>query len=290
MNKTTITGETVIAGVFGWPVKHSLSPVFQNAAFQFYKLNWVYLPFEVNPQNLKTAVEAIKVFGMKGVNVTIPHKKEVVRYLDSIDEEVKILGVANTIVNDNGFLKGYTTDGEGFLRSLKEEGNFLPDKKFVFLFGAGGSAFAIAGALIRNNIAGLVICNRTIEKAHLLKEHLKKHFRFENIEIIPFEKRNNTEIWKNINLIVNTTSVGMKSDDIILVEKDNIYEDVFVYDIVYNRETFLISCAKQKNVRYLDGLSMLIFQGAISFTLWTGLDAPIDIMKNSIAEFKNKPK
>ncbi|MCM8825879.1 MAG: hypothetical protein NC937_07085, partial [Candidatus Omnitrophica bacterium] len=132
----SITGETTLTGVFGWPVKHSLSPVFQNAAFHFYNLNWVYIPFEVKPEHLKVALDAIRIFSIKGVNITIPHKKEVVKHLDDMDEEVRILGVANTIVNENGLLKGYTTDGMGFLRSLKEDGNFSPKEKLVFLFGA----------------------------------------------------------------------------------------------------------------------------------------------------------
>ncbi|MCM8764298.1 MAG: shikimate dehydrogenase [Candidatus Omnitrophica bacterium] len=288
MKKICITGETTLTGVFGWPVKHSLSPIFQNAAFHFYNLNWIYVPFEVKPEHLKNAVDAIRIFSIKGINITIPHKKDVVNHLDGVDEEVQILGVANTIVNENGFLKGYTTDGIGFLRSLKEDGKFSPREKLVFLFGAGGSAFAIAGSLVKSGISGILICNRTIEKAQLLKEHLKKNFRFENIEIIPFEKRNDCKIWKKVDLIVNTTSVGMKDDDISLVESKNLSEEVFVYDIVYNRETALILSAKQKNIGYLNGLSMLVFQGAVSFTLWTGMDAPIKEMKKSLSGFIKK--
>ncbi|HOK79303.1 MAG TPA: shikimate dehydrogenase [bacterium] len=281
-----ITGETIITGVFGYPVRHSLSPVFQNAAFQYMNLNWVYIPFEVSPHNLKDAVKSVRIFSFKGVNITIPHKKEVVEYLDVLDEEVKLLGVANTIVNKNGCLTGYSTDGEGFLRSLKEDGNFICEKKIVFLFGAGGSSFAITGALVRAGISELKICNRTIEKAVILKEHIRKCFNFENVEIVPFEKRNDSGIWKNIDLIVNTTSVGMKDDDVVLVDEKNLKENMFVYDIVYNRETSLITSAKKKNVKCLDGLSMLVFQGAVSFTLWTGLDAPVSVMKESLSLYR----
>ncbi|MGC8805817.1 MAG: shikimate dehydrogenase family protein, partial [Candidatus Ratteibacteria bacterium] len=231
-------------------------------------------------------VESIRIFSIKGVNITIPHKKEIVKCLDFLDDEVKILGVSNTIVNENGFLKGYTTDGPGFLRSLKEDGEFFPEKKAVFLFGAGGSTFAIAGALVRTGISELKICNRTIEKAVILKEHIKSCFNFENVEIVPFDKRNDSGIWKNIDLIVNTTSVGMKDDEVVLVDEKNLKENMFIYDIVYNRETALIKSAKKKNIRCLDGLSMLVFQGAVSFTLWTGLDAPISIMKESLVSYR----
>jgi len=283
-----LNGETVITGVFGWPVKHSLSPVFQNAAFQHLKLNWVYVPFEVRPEYLKDAVEAIKIFSIKGINITIPHKKDVIQYLDIVDSEVKILGVANTIVNDGGILKGYTTDGKGFLRSLKEDGQFNPAGKNIFIFGAGGSAFAIAGALVQSGILSLFICNRTEEKAIMLKNHIKDIFDFKNVEIIPFDKRNDPKIWKTIDLLINTTSVGMKNDDIILVDDRNLDENIFVYDIVYNRETALIKMARKKKIQCLDGLSMLVFQGAVSFSLWTGLDAPIDVMKQSLIEYKKE--
>lgn len=286
MGKMQITGETTITGVFGYPVKHSLSPVFQNAAFQHCGLNWVYIPFEVSPENLGKAVEAIRFFSMKGMNITIPHKKNVLKYLDFLDEEVKLLGVANTIVNEDGFLKGYTTDGIGFLRSLKEDGNFNPEKKNVFLFGAGGAGFALTGSLVNAGISRLVICNRTYEKAVIMKTHLKKYFSFENTEIVQFEERNQSSLWKGIDLIVNTTSVGMKDEDIVLVEEENLNEAMFIYDIVYNRKTKLIKSAAKRGIRYLDGLSMLVFQGAVSFTLWTGIEAPIDIMKKSLIEYR----
>lgn len=286
MEKMQITGETTITGVFGYPVKHSLSPVFQNAAFQHCGLNWVYIPFEVAPEILGKAVEAIRIFSMKGMNITIPHKKNILKYIDFIDDEVRLLGVANTIINEDGFLKGYTTDGIGFLRSLKEDGNFNIEKKNVFLFGAGGSGFAISGSLVNAGISRLIICNRTYEKALILKNHLKKHFGFENTEIVQFQERNQSSLWREIDLIVNTTSIGMKDEDIVLVEEKNLDERMFIYDIVYNRKTKLIKSAEKLGIRYLDGLSMLVFQGAVSFTLWTGMDAPIDIMKKSLIEYR----
>ncbi|MCM8811101.1 MAG: shikimate dehydrogenase, partial [Candidatus Omnitrophica bacterium] len=130
-----IKGTTKVTGVFGYPVSHSLSPVFQNSAFKYLGLDYVYIPFEVKPQDLKEAVKAIKIFHWIGVNVTIPHKKQVIKYLDELDENSKILKVVNTIHNTDGKLKGYTTDGEGFLRSLKEDGKFKPEGKNVFILG-----------------------------------------------------------------------------------------------------------------------------------------------------------
>ncbi|MCM8818649.1 MAG: shikimate dehydrogenase [Candidatus Omnitrophica bacterium] len=277
-----IKGTTKITGVFGYPVSHSLSPLFQNAAFQHLGLNYVYIPFEVRPEDLKEAVNAIKIFNWVGINITIPHKKEVLKYLDELDKTSKILGVVNTIHNINGKLKGYTTDGDGFISSLKEDGKFNPERKNVFIIGAGGSSYAISGALIKSKINSIFLTNRTYENSVKLREHLIKNLKFKNIEIIEFEKRNDEKIWQNIDLLVNTTSVGMKKNDPLLIEKKNIEKVKFVYDIVYNRKTELLKSAEDLKIPNLDGISMLIYQGAISFEIWTSKKAPIDIMKKAI--------
>lgn len=281
-----IKGTTKITGVFGYPVSHSLSPIFQNAAFEYLGFDWIYIPLEVKPENLKIAVEAIRVFNWIGVNVTIPHKKQVIKFIDELDETSKILGVVNTIHNIDGKLKGYTTDGDGFLRSLKEDGKFEVKDKTVFILGAGGSSYAISGALIKEGVKKIYICNRTHERAIELKEHLDKNLNFKEVEIIKFEKRNDRKIWEGIDLLVNTTSVGMKENDPLLIEKDNIERVKFVYDIVYNRKTELIKEAENLKISFLDGLSMLVYQGAISFEIWTGKKAPIEVMKNSIINVK----
>ncbi len=279
-----IKGTTKVTGVFGYPVSHSLSPVFQNSAFKYLGLDYVYIPFEVKPQDLKEAVKAIKIFHWIGVNVTIPHKKQVIKYLDELDENSKILKVVNTIHNTDGKLKGYTTDGEGFLRSLKEDGKFKPEGKNVFILGAGGSSYAICGALINEKVNSIFITNRTLENAKKLKKNLVEKLKFKNIEIIEFEKRNDKKIWQNIDLLINTTSVGMKENDPLLIEKENIEMVKFVYDIVYNRKTELLKTAENLKIPYLDGISMLVYQGAISFEIWTGKKAPVDIMKKAVYE------
>ncbi len=277
-----IKGTTKITGVFGYPVSHSLSPVFQNAAFEFLGLDYIYIPLEVKPENLKIATEALRIFNWIGVNVTIPHKKEIMKYIDELDETSKILGVVNTIHNIDGKLKGYITDGDGFIRSLKENGNFIPEGKNIFILGAGGSSYAICGALIKEKVNYIFISNRTYENALKLRKHLNKKLNFKNVEVIPFEKRNEKYIWENIDLLINTTSVGMKENDPLLIEKVNIEKVKFVYDIVYNRKTELLKVAEELKIKNLDGLSMLIYQGAISFEIWTGKKAPIEIMKKSL--------
>lgn len=279
-----IKGTTKITGVFGYPVKHSLSPIFQNAAFEYLGLDYVYIPLEVKPEDLKHAVESIRIFKWIGVNVTIPHKKQIIKYLDELDKISEILDVVNTIHNISGKLKGYTTDGDGFIKSLKEDGKFSPKEKNIFLLGAGGSAYAICGALINEKVNSIFITNRTLENAVKLKNHLMEKLKFKNIEIIEFEKRNDKKIWQNIDLLINTTSIGMRENDPLLIEKNNIEKVKFVYDIVYNRKTELLKSAEELKIPNLDGISMLVYQGAISFEIWTGEKAPIDIMKKAIYE------
>ena len=281
-----IKGTTKITGVFGYPVSHSLSPVFQNAAFEYLGLDYVYIPFEIKPEDLKKGVESIKIFNWVGINVTIPHKKEILKYIDEIDETSEILEVVNTIHNIGGKLKGYTTDGDGFIMSLREDGKFNPEGKNIFIIGAGGSSYAICGALIKKKVNHIFITNRTYENSMKLKEHLYYKLNFKNVEIIEFEKRNEKGIWEKVDLLVNTTSIGMKENDPLLIKRENIEKVKFVYDIVYNRKTELLKEAENLKIPYLDGLSMLVYQGAISFEIWTGKKAPVEIMKKSLKHIK----
>lgn len=276
-----ITGTTKITGVFGYPVKHSLSPVFQNAAFQYLGLDYVYIPLEVAPEDIGKAVDGIRVMNFVGVNLTIPHKKTVIPCIDEVDEEAEIVGAVNTIVNKNGRLKGYNTDGDGFILSIKEKCISLKGEN-IFILGAGGAAYAIAVALIKEEIGRIYICNRTEKNAVMLKEHLSGKFKFKNVIVIPFNDRNAKKYWDDIGIIVNTTSVGMKEGDTLLINPEIIKRTKFVYDIIYNRKTELIKVAEKENIPFLDGLSMLVYQGAVSFELWTGIKAPIEVMKKSV--------
>ena len=281
-----ITGTTRITGVFGYPVKHSLSPVFQNAAFGNLGLDCIYIPLEIKPENLDKGIEAIRTFSFLGVNVTIPHKIHIVDFLDEVDSKVEILGVANTVHNIDGKLKGYTTDGDGFIRSLKEDGKYDPRNKNVFLFGAGGSSYAISGALAKQGINKLFLCNRTHAKTLRLQKYLEDKLGFTRSEVIPFEERNERLPKQGIDLVVNTTSIGMEKEQIRLVEPENFHSGMFIYDIVYNRKTELIRCSENLKIPHLAGLSMLIYQGAVSFEIWTGEKAPIEVMKQSLSNIR----
>ena len=284
-----IKGTTKITGVFGYPVSHSLSPVFQNAAFDSLSLDFVYIPFEVKPVFIKEAIEAIRFLNFRGINLTIPHKKDGYYLVDELDEEAKHLKVVNTIKNEDGKLIGYITDGSGFVRSIKEDGKVELKNKNVYLLGAGGAGWAISGAIVKEKIRKLLITNRTMEKAIAIKNHLKENFNFTSVELIDFENRNGIN-FQDIDIIINTTSVGMEEGDIVLIKEEKIKKNIFIYDIIYNRKTELIKTAEKLNLPHLNGLSMLVYQGAISFEIWTGKKAPIDIMKNSLYNFLKEKK
>lgn len=284
-----IKGTTKITGVFGYPVSHSLSPVFQNAAFDSLSLDFIYIPFEVKPVFIKEAIESIRFLNFRGINLTIPHKKDGYYLVDELDEEAKHLKVVNTIKNEDGKLIGYITDGSGFVRSIKEDGKVELKNKNVYLLGAGGAGWAISGAIVKEKIRKLLITNRTMEKAIAIKNHLKENFNFTSVELIDFKNRNGIN-FQDIDIIINTTSVGMKEGDIVLIKEEKIKKNIFIYDIIYNRKTELIKTAEKLNLPHLDGLSMLVYQGAISFEIWTGKKAPIDIMKNSLYNFLKEKK
>jgi len=278
-----------IVGVFGYPIAHTLSPLFQNAAFKELGLDFVYLPFLVKPEDLKKAVEAIKALNMVGVNVTIPHKKTVLSYLDELSPEAKKIEAVNTIHHCQGKLIGYNTDGEGFINSLREKGRFEPEGKNVYLLGAGGAAYGISHSLIKAGIKSLTLTNRTKEKGELLLNHLKRVFPQKCLlRFIEFHKRNSRTLLKKIDLLVNATSIGMDANDSLLINPEIFSKKIFIYDIVYNKnkKSKLIKAAIERKLPCLGGEEMLIYQGAVSFEIWTKRKAPIKIMKKAIRDEK----
>jgi len=275
-----INGETEIYGIFGYPVKHSKSPVFQNPAFSFYNLNSVYIPFEVEPSKLEEGIKSLKVLNIKGINITIPHKEEAVKYLDELSEEVKYIKAVNTVKNIDGYLIGYNTDAYGFITGLKEIEKDLTEKN-ILVIGAGGASRGVIYSLIKEGINKIFLANRTLERAKKIVEDFKALNRFieDIIEIIPQK-----DIEKFINksdIIVNTTPVGLREGDSWLFDYNLLKEKHTVVDIVY-KKTPLIEIAIKKGCKWQDGYPMLLYQGAKSFEIWTGRKAPIDIMKKAL--------
>ncbi|MEE9613633.1 MAG: shikimate dehydrogenase [Thermodesulfobacteriota bacterium] len=272
-----VSGTTRITGIFGDPVGHTLSPAVQNAAFEELELDMVYLPFHVREEALAGAVGAIRALNMAGVNVTIPHKESVTALLDEVDEDARNTGAVNTVVNTDGRLVGYNTDGKGFLASLAEETNFNPGGKVVMLLGAGGAARGILAALLKERPKKVIIANRTSSRAEALAEEFAGKFPDVEVEAAGL---NHGPALEETELLVNSTSAGMEGKDVLDIPLEKLRPDAIVSDIVYSPlETALLKGAEKRGLRTHGGLGMLVHQGALGFELWTGKKAPIDIMR-----------
>ena len=261
-----LSGRTEVYGVIGYPVSHSLSPVFQNAAFSFLGIDAVYVPFEIKPEDLREALAGLKKARVRGLNVTIPHKEAVVGLADWVSQEVEAIGAANTLLFSEGRTLAYNTDWIGFLRSVEEIVDL--DGKRVLLLGAGGSARAVAYALKRRSCQ-VYIWNRTKSRAEDLAERF-------GLEVVGSPE----EILGSVDLVVNTTSVGLRDEE-KLFNYDLLTQDHVVVDLIY-RETPLIKAAREKGCLWQNGFPMLVHQGAESFRIWTGCEPPLKIMKRSL--------
>jgi shikimate dehydrogenase len=275
-----ISGKTQVCGVIGDPITHTLSPAMQNAAFKHLKLDFVFLAFRVKTADLENAMRGMRGLGIRGLNVTMPHKTAIIRYLDDLDSNVKFLGSANTILNDAGKLSGFNTDGDGALHALRENGT-NPEGKNVLLLGAGGAAKAIAYALAQE-AGALCILNRVPEKAAVLADALNRVFgkKIMGGALSPSAVQKNLQ---DADILVNATSVGMHPNiNQSLVASQWLKPDLAVMDIVYNPvETKLAKDAKAAGAHVISGVEMLLYQGAASFQIWTGHAAPIEVMRTA---------
>ena len=264
-------------GILGYPLAHSISPVFQQAALDCLGLDIRYLAWETEPAVLKDKVEALRDADILGANVTVPHKERVLTMLDDLDPTARDIGGVNTIVNNNGSLKGYNTDAPGFMRSFREDGIFDPRGSRAVVLGAGGAGRAVAYALVEAGVTSLVIVNRTLERAEALAEQLRCR-----IKGVVIEARREAQAGIEYDLLVNCTSIGMKHSSMegcLPAPVEFIRRRALIYDLVYNPpETPLLKAAKELGAKTVGGLKMLIYQGAISFELWTGRQAPLGIM------------
>ncbi len=261
-----IDSSTNLFCIFGNPVKQSLSPVIHNALFDHYNLNSVYLAF--NPENIKAAVDSVRTLNIKGASITIPFKIEVMKNIDKISIEAERIGSVNTLVNSDGVVKGYNTDGYGILQPLKDLGINLNGKKILIL-GNGGSARSTAFSLI-NNEAEVVISGRSDEKIKTLASDLNKiKNSADSINLNFLDK----DFMKNIDVIINTTPVGMTPDDRSTpIDASLLNEKHIVFDIVYKPDkTQLLLAAEAKGCTVIKGINMLIYQAMKQFELWTGI-------------------
>jgi shikimate dehydrogenase len=276
-----ISGRTRVCGIIGDPIEHSLSPVMHNAAFQELNLDFVYVAFRVKKNELREAILGARSLDVHGLNVTMPHKNAVMKYLDEIDPTARSIGAVNTILNDKGRLMGYNTDGAGALKALKENGVGLEGKKLLLL-GAGGAGRAIA-FYAAQEVEELKILNRTTQKAKELAEALRKKFG-KKIDGNSLSAKIIKEELGDADILINATSVGMHPDvDRSLVDPSWLRRDLCVMDIVYNPiETKLAKDARLTGAKVVSGIEMLVYQGAVSFEIWTNHQAPVKVMKEAV--------
>lgn len=278
-----ISTETKIIGLLGYPLIQSYSPVMQNTAFQECKLNKTYIPIEVKHNDLDTVVKGISKMNFDGFNITKPYKIDIIKYLDEIDEYARLIGAVNTVKISNGILKGFNTDGTGFLRSFEEGAKTKIDGKNVFILGSGGAARAIAITLALNKAEKIYICNRTYEKAVSLAADVSK---LRNCVAIPMEYKEMKKAINDSHILINTTSVGMFPNiDESPLNSDLFDKNLIVCDIVYNpMKTKLLKDAEEKGCKIVPGLSMFVYQGAEAFEIWTNTKAPTEIMFKVVEE------
>jgi shikimate dehydrogenase len=281
--KGITSGKTIVCGIIGDPIEHSMSPVMHNAAFQALGLDYAYVPFKVKSLELRKAIEGIRGLNIRGVNVTVPHKIAVMQFLDRVEPLAEKIGAINTIVNDAGILTGYNTDAAGFLQVLHERSIELAGKR-VLLLGAGGAAHSIGNVLAAEKVK-LIVLNR-MQKIATLKDFARRLAQFYGADV-KVEELTNENLKKaitDVDIMVNATSLGMSPDnDQTPVPAELLHSNLTVFDIIYNPlPTRLLREAKAAGARTIDGLEMLVQQGAVSFEKWTGIKAPIDIMRKSV--------
>lgn len=276
---------TELIGLIGYPIKQSFSPFIFNVAAELTGTKIIYLPFEVHSSNLKNAVKGAVALGLKGFNVTVPHKVKVVDYVNKLSEEAAVIGSVNTVVNELGKLIGYNTDVNGILDSLTPYKSRISGSE-VCIIGAGGSARAIIYTLIRNfKPQKIYLVNRTEQHAETLKQHFKSKMKFDGIVTKELQQPDLISVLNNCSLIVNSTPVGMYPtiDDSVLSVADVFVKDQIVFDLIYNPvKTKFLQLADSKNAITINGLSMLVQQAAKSFTLWTGNEFPIEKVYKSL--------
>ncbi len=280
MMKNSISGKTRVCGIIGDPIEHTMSPAIHNAAFTKMGLDYVYVAFRVKAEELGEAIEGMRALNMRGLSVTIPHKVAALKFLDKLDPLAEKIGAVNTIVNDDGVLTGYNTDATGFLQAMLER-EVEPKGRNIVILGAGGASRAVS-FILADRGANLVILNRrleldwAVELAHRISQTFSK-----KVEALELNRENLIKALEKADILVNATSVGMspRSNE-TPVPFDLLRNQLIVYDIVYNPvKTKLLREAEAAGAETISGVDMLVWQGALAFEKWTGLKAPVELMK-----------
>jgi shikimate dehydrogenase len=271
-----------LVGVFGHPVSENPTVVMQEAGFQALNLNWRYLTIEVYPQDLGAAMQGLRALNMKGINLTIPHKVEVLRYLDEVKPDAALMGAVNTVIRVGDKLIGENTDGKGFMRALTHDAKVVPKGKKILVIGAGGAARSITVELALAGAQQVTVVNRSAERGKVLTQLLndktptKANFiQWQGVYSIPGDT----------DILVNATSIGLFPNvhDKPDINYDLINSKMVVCDVIHTPMTPFLKEAQDRGAKIVDGLGMLVYQGAIGFKLWTGLDAPVEPMYQALA-------
>lgn len=277
-----ITGKTKLYGIIGYPIAHSLSPCMQNSAFEAAGIDAVYVPFLVHPDSLEKAVIGLQALGIQGFNVTIPHKTAIIPFLSRLDVSAEDAGAVNTVKSIDGMLVGYNTDGDGLLRSLALDCGFEPNGRSVLMYGAGGAARGAAAALCRASVASISIVNRTEQTALELISFLAPRYPETEFSIVNTAEKL-ASIIPRVDLLLNTTSLGMKQEKLPWLALDNLASSAIVYDMVYSPpRTPLLQDAENFSLSCANGLGMLACQGELAFERWIGLSPLSGCMRKTL--------
>lgn len=281
-----ITGKTELYGLLGYPVEHTASPKMHNAAFKAMGRNAVYVPFSVSPENLEAAVKGLIPLGVKGVNVTIPHKQAIIPYLDSLHPSASAIGAVNTVQVSGGKLMGYNTDAAGFASDVEIAASFNFTNTSVFICGAGGAGRAVAFACLSRGVKKIGIFDVDSQRSKSLVDALVQYVSQNTLDIAVFQIESVSDNFvASAGLAVNATPLGMKNTDTMPFYVERLPAGCVVYDVVYNiPETQLIKSAKERGLKALNGLGMLLGQGAMAFRIWTGQAPDSSVMRAALEE------
>ncbi len=278
-------GATQLVGLLGWPVRHSASPAMHNAAFAALGLNWAYVPLPVAPERVDEAVSGLRGLGLRGANVTVPHKQAVMSFLDELTPAAQTIGAVNTIfVEEGGRLLGDNTDAAGFAADLAAHRVTVAGST-VTLIGAGGSARAVLYALLEARARRVFVLNRSLDRAQALVDALAHCA--DDCELVALQFPDDVEACGWADLVVNCTTLGMspRTEGLPWVEDVHFGPGRVVYDLVYNPATTrLLRMAAEDGAKAIGGLGMLVWQGALAFQLWTGVMPPVDVMRAAAEE------
>jgi shikimate dehydrogenase len=272
-----------LIGVFGHPVAENPTVVMHEAAFKELDLNWRYLTIEVLPEDLENAMKGLRAFNMRGINLTIPHKVEALKYLDEVSQAAALMGAVNTVVRDGGKLIGENTDGKGFMRALTVDSRVDPKGKKVVVLGAGGAARAITVELALAGAGHITIVNRSESRGQTLTDLLNSKTPTKT----DFQTWNgNYQVPSGTDIFINATSIGLfpNVNDKPDVDYRSISPGMVVCDVIIAPMTPFLAEAEKQGARILDGLGMLVYQGAIGFKIWTGIDAPVAVMHQALSK------